>query len=265
MFTVGLYGLRNFFFLYKKVRVDTKTIEELDFVDHCLYFPEVDSTNSIAAHLASVTTHNMDVIRAGSQRAGRGRNGRSFFSHSKGGLWISLALGKTPITNHFHVNRSLSLAILGATLREAPELEFAVKWPNDILCRGKKTCGILLESVPGRTDAVVVGFGLNVNIPRETFPEDLRPVATSLYIESGRTFDQTELLRSILIEFNKRMNMSRREVHGEYLKCMYGINRNVCIDGHRGIFEGVLEDGRLVLREGRETTFHTTGTLRFTD
>ncbi len=245
--------------------MDTKRIEDLTFVDHCLYFPEVDSTNSIATHLASVTTHDMDVIRAGSQRVGRGRNGRPFFSHSKDGLWISLALGKTPITNHFQVNRSLSLAIVGATLREAPDLEFSVKWPNDILCRGKKVCGILLESVPGRTDAIVVGFGLNVNVRYEAFPEDLRSIATSLYIEGGKYFDQTELLRSILIEFNKRMHMSRREVHGEYLKHLYGISRNVCINGHKGIFEGVLEDGRLVLREGCETTFHTTGTLRFPD
>ncbi len=60
-----------------------------------------------------------------------------------------------------------------------------LKWPNDVLCRGRKLCGLLLEmsATPQRIDHVILGAGVNVNSQR--FPDPLRERATSLRLERG--------------------------------------------------------------------------------
>jgi BirA family biotin operon repressor/biotin-[acetyl-CoA-carboxylase] ligase len=67
-----------------------------------------------------------------------------------------------------------------------------IKLPNDLLIDGRKTAGILAEARDGR---VVLGTGVNVNVPAEDLPEE---TATSLLVETGREVDRTELLVEIL-------------------------------------------------------------------
>jgi BirA family biotin operon repressor/biotin-[acetyl-CoA-carboxylase] ligase len=85
-----------------------------------------------------------------------------------------------------------------------------VKWPNDVLVfhndAGRKLAGILVEAInSGGTGerAVVVGVGINVNMPPEAFPEDLRSSATSLLIETGRPIDRIPLLAALLGELER--------------------------------------------------------------
>ena len=77
-------------------------------------------------------------------------------------------------------------------------LNIQIKWPNDILVDGKKMAGILTE-MSSEMDAVnyiVVGLGLNVNTP--TFPAEIREIATSILIETGKAFPRVKLIQEYL-------------------------------------------------------------------
>jgi BirA family biotin operon repressor/biotin-[acetyl-CoA-carboxylase] ligase len=82
-------------------------------------------------------------------------------------------------------------------------LDARIKWPNDILVRGKKIAGILTEisTEMDRIDYVVVGVGLNVNIQRESLAEGLGERATSILIETGESFSRVRLLKAFLKHF----------------------------------------------------------------
>src|SRR5260370_198930 len=98
-----------------------------------------------------------------------------------------------------------------AAIQAQTGLAVDIKWPNDLLIRGKKAGGILTEmhAEPGQVRFVIVGLGLNVN--QEKFPAELGSLATSLRIESGRPQSRLELLVRLLPEFEDDYNEFLRE------------------------------------------------------
>jgi len=125
------------------------------------------------------------MVSAAAQLAGRGREGRGW--HSPPGLGIYATFAFTL------ADRLLSLLPLAAGVAVAGMLadwtgeEFALKWPNDILGRGRKIAGILCENmVNAERVTCLVGIGINVNHGAEDFPEDLRERAGSLRLMTGR-------------------------------------------------------------------------------
>ena len=84
-------------------------------------------------------------------------------------------------------------------------LKAEIKWPNDIMFDGKKLVGILTEITAemGKITYIVVGLGINVNISREEFPEEIRDVATSLSEMNGGNFSRVKFFRAVLEEFDK--------------------------------------------------------------
>ncbi|HEY6149912.1 MAG TPA: hypothetical protein VIW19_05300, partial [Gaiellaceae bacterium] len=79
----------------------------------------------------------------------------------------------------------------------APE----IKEPNDLLIAGRKVAGVLAEA---REERVVLGIGINVNIPDAGLPEDVDLPATSLFVETGRETDRAELLVELLDRLERR-------------------------------------------------------------
>jgi BirA family biotin operon repressor/biotin-[acetyl-CoA-carboxylase] ligase len=139
----------------------------------------------------------------------------------------------------------------------------SIKWPNDIYWAGRKLCGILLENHPARANTLVIGFGLNVTTP--SFPEELRNIATSLFIETGKRFSRSELLRNILTDFRRNLDLPVAKAHQLYDRRLFGTGHGAEVDGHRGVYEGVGIDGTLRLRTTRDVIHVITGHLRFTD
>ena len=92
-----------------------------------------------------------------------------------------------------------------------------LKWPNDLLIRGKKVGGILTEmhAEPNQVRFVIVGIGLNVN--QEKFPGELSNVATSLRAETGQPQSRMELLVRLLREFESDYNRFVREGVGSVI------------------------------------------------
>lgn len=239
------------------------SIEALDFVERCHFFEETDSTSTQAAALSTAAPAGLHVFWALRQAAGRGRHGREFFSAVEGGLWVSLAVPLTDIGEHFCVNRALSLAICRGVRALAPAAPLGIKWPNDIYWGDRKLCGILLESTSHVPPLIVAGFGLNVNLPRDRFPPELRPVATSLEAETGATYRLSPLLVRILREYHDISTTDSATAHREYLDGLYGVGRAVAAGGAEGVLETVLPDGRLVIRGDRDRRRIRSGSIRF--
>lgn len=164
------------------------------------HYDQTDSTNRRAKELAAAGAAEGVLVVAEEQTRGRGRLDRQWFSPAGQGIYASLIL--RPSLPPGAVTRMVLLTAVAVaeTLRDAAGMTVSIKWPNDILAGGRKIAGILTE-VAMEMDTVnyiVIGLGLNVNIPANAFPEDLGGRATSVLMETGKTFSRALLLRRFL-------------------------------------------------------------------
>lgn len=230
---------------------------------------EIESTNSYAKTLNDYQPDTLTVIRAKRQTGGRGRLDKSFFSDHSGGLWVSLVVGVDDIGKHFLHNRAISLAIVSALKKSCLNHDgIKIKWPNDIYWDDKKIAGILLENVlvdsGCDSNFIVVGFGLNVNMGLDDFPDELKDVVSSVFIKSGKNLDLDLLLDDIVSAYKKNICEDVTNCHYEYSNLLYRINHQAKIGDDVGVFDGVEVDGRLRLKiNDDETKFFTSGTLEF--
>lgn len=135
------------------------------------WLSETDSTNNELKRRTDAP--NGTVVAARRQTAGRGRLGRSFVSQD-GGLYLSALLRpELPPERLLHLTAMVAVAVRRAIAEIGVETQ--IKWVNDLLCDGKKLCGILVEW-SGR--AAIVGIGINCNT--QTFPDELTEKATSI-------------------------------------------------------------------------------------
>jgi len=171
-------------------------------------FHVVDSTNDEAKALAVGGALEGTVVIADAQERGRGRMGRSWTSPPGVGVYLSVIL-RPAIQPH----DAPSLTLLGAVavaeaIEEVTGLAAGVKWPNDLIVRGRKVGGILGEVAAevSHLHYVVLGIGINVNQTEASFEGELRHTATSLRIESGRLVDRTAMIRSLCESLDRWYN-----------------------------------------------------------
>jgi BirA family biotin operon repressor/biotin-[acetyl-CoA-carboxylase] ligase len=221
-------------------------------------FEETTSTNDIADKLGRDGVREGIVVFAESQSKGRGRLGRRWLSPHGKGLWFSVLLRP-----RLQPQAATRLTILAATaLARAIEglaaLRAEVKWPNDILLRGRKVAGVLTE-MSAELDTVkhvVLGIGVDVNQTTSEFPPELRRLATSLRIETGHCHIRAELATAILRELDRDYARLREgqfdTVADEWEARCTTIGRDVIIKvgGRRleGHAESLDADGALLLR-----------------
>jgi BirA family biotin operon repressor/biotin-[acetyl-CoA-carboxylase] ligase len=166
----------------------------------CYVFQELDSTNDQAKRMANVGADEGMVFVAETQTKGRGRLQRPWASAKGRGLWFSIILRPDILPeNAAEIVFMTAVAVCGA-LKVYTGLSCFLKWPNDILWRSKKLCGILTEMsvTSGKVDYVVVGIGINVNQSRTDFPEEFGAQAASLAMASGTEWDRAPLLHKVL-------------------------------------------------------------------
>ena len=167
-----------------------------------IYHPLIASTNILAKALAVDGAPEGCVVVADSQSGGQGRMGRTWVSPPGVNLYFSLILRPgVPSIRVPQLTLLVAAAIHQAFCKLSFDLVAKIKWPNDILVRGKKLCGVLCEmqSEPDCTHFVVVGIGINVN--QSEFPPLLQDSATSLFLERGQLLLRPELLASVLNHF----------------------------------------------------------------
>ncbi len=136
----------------------------------------IDSTNDRARELAIGGAVSGTVVTAGEQTAGRGRTGRKW-SAPPGEALLCSAILRPLEAHHSLLPLAIPLAVCDAAEALAP-VECQVKWPNDVWLDERKLAGVLIEARP--PEWAVIGVGLNLSIPGDAFPDDLRWPATSL-------------------------------------------------------------------------------------
>ncbi|MDX2031216.1 MAG: biotin--[acetyl-CoA-carboxylase] ligase [Blastocatellia bacterium] len=124
-------------------------------------------------------------VVAASQTAGRGRRDRAWHSSPGDGLYLSVLLRPTPAAApHIPLLSLLSAVAVAETLIGLDVGGVDIKWPNDVLVKGRKISGILVEGASGANSLrVILGIGVNLNHP--SFPPEIAQIATSLLIETG--------------------------------------------------------------------------------
>ena len=164
------------------------------------YFSELKSTNSYALeHFKELSMG--DVIIADKQTNGRGRFDRVWKSESSDNIYMTFII-KPDKKDFPYMNLTQYLSvIMNKIFNEKYGVKSDIKWPNDILCDGKKFVGILSEakSENGKIDGVALGVGINVNTDKNYFDE--LPKATSLNILLNKNIDKKELIDDITKDF----------------------------------------------------------------
>ncbi len=221
-------------------------------------FQNTTSTSDVIEKLARDGVKEGVVVFAESQSKGRGRLGRQWLSPSGKGLWFSLLLRPT-----LRPQEATQLTIAAATaLRRAIQAETGlapdIKWPNDILIRGRKVAGILTElsAELDRVKHVIIGIGVDVNLGASEFPLEFRKQATSLQIEADRPVSRPELATAILRELDADYARLRAgqftAVADEWAQHCTTLGKPVAIHiGSRrvsGRAEALDDDGALLLR-----------------
>ena len=243
------------------------------FGEHIHHYYRAGSTNTLAMEAASTRAPEGSVFLAEQQTAGRGRGNHQWHSAESAGIYCSVILRPAlPPSEVLVLSLAAGLAVRSAVQdidsRVIPDL----KWPNDLLIAGKKFCGILTEmnAEATRVRHIVVGIGINVN--HVQFPDDLQQTATSLAIETGRTWSRVDLCAALLKSLDREYQsvLANPEVHSDILRrfeeqSSMARGKQVRVeenDGFEGTTEGLDPRGFLRVRAGDGLRIVYSGTVR---
>ena len=224
------------------------------------FFETCDSTNNRAVEWARQGAPHGSLVVTDHQTHGRGRGNRDWFSlPNLGSLLFSVIIRPTiPPEELGLVSLGAGVAAsLGLAERKQPS---RLKWPNDIVTRGRKLGGILCESeIKGaKVEFVVIGIGINLRIKRDQFPRELQATATSCVMETGRSYDRAEVTAGILDKLDPILkDLDSGQTHNilnAYIKLCETLGKTVStkIDGKKVVGRAIdLDDyGSLVLDTG---------------
>ena len=217
-----------------------------------IYYPSLTSTMEVAKQEAHRGAAEGMVIVAGEQTIGRGRRKRAWLS-PKGNIALSIIL--YPSADYLPSLIMLSSLAVVYSIESITGLKPQLKWPNDVLIKGKKVCGILIESgvKGGKVDYAVIGIGINAYLRLVDFPE-ISPIATSLSDELGREVPELYLIRRLLVEVEKLYLalLSGEPIYEQWRDRLVTLGRRVQVNWgktrYEGIAESVARDGSLLLR-----------------
>lgn len=209
-------------------------------------YDQIDSTNRAAKGITDDSTLNGTTLIADTQSAGRGRLGRSFVSPAGSGLYMSIILQKDlPREKAVNITTMTAVAVCRA-IEKLTGMDTQIKWVNDILVGGKKVCGILTEAQMDidiqRINRIVVGIGLNISTKTESFPEELRGIAGSLYGNGISPFSRNRFAAEIIAEvLDGADKIETGEYMDEYKKKCFTVGKRVFFE-----MDGVRYEGEAV-------------------
>lgn len=207
-------------------------------------YASVGSTSDVARQLAEEGAPAGTVVLADEQRAGRGRGARQWASPAGLGLWVSVIGRGHDSTDIGMLPLRIGLAIACALDPWSPE-PIGLKWPNDLILRGRKLGGILCEAAwdGHRLQHVIVGFGLNLLQTADEFPEEIRESAISLRAALGRPVSRFEIAGRVIAAVRPLLSGGLPEPSPDLMEALSA--RDVL--AHRRVEVTEPETGRLVL------------------
>lgn len=219
------------------------------------YFDSLGSTMDEAFKLGMEGAPEGTVVCAETQTKGRGRLGRSWVSTKHKGIYFSIILRPKLSPSDLAKLTLLGAVAVAEGIEESTGLTAVIKWPNDLLIKNKKVCGILTElrAEVDQMKFVVIGIGLNVNHSNSQLIEG----ATSLRMEAQQNFARVSVLREILRSFERWYLKSSREGFDDVLKVWkersHTLGQWIRVSDPASVTEGVAvdldTDGGLLIRQ----------------
>lgn len=219
--------------------------------DKIFHFPELDSTMDQAHKMARQGGPHVGCVIAEVQTASRGRLDRPWDS-ARGGLWFTLILKPDlPPPLAWTINFAAS-ACMSEVLAGLFDLDVRVKWPNDLLLKGRKLSGMLTE-METRADMVnflFLGIGLNVN----NEPESDQYQAISLKTALGKSVSRKQILTRFLDLFESRITaVDPSRIISQWKDRTATIGTQVRVQTHDRVYEGkaldVDDTGALIVKD----------------
>ena len=210
-------------------------------------FATLDSTNSYLVREARLHAPEGLVVVADHQEAGRGRLDRRWLASPGSSLLVSMLMRPGLAADRLHLCSAVVALAVTDACREVAEIDVGIKWPNDVMVRGRKLAGILSETfLDDGVRVVVAGLGLNLKWS-QGLPEEIATSATSLAIETGRDVGREEFLDCFLNLLEDRYQAlasfagQRRQVK-DYRRCSKTIGRRVRVEIGEESFAGKAVD-----------------------
>lgn len=235
-----------------------KRLASTELAKRVFYYPSASSTNRVAWEMALGGSPEGTLVVAEEQGQGKGRFNRYWLCPKGKGILASILFkpGLLP-AELFRLSMLASLSIC-RTFGQLSRLRAGIKWPNDVMVKGRKLAGVLLEfpASSGKVEFAVLGMGINVNFDPQAIP-DLDGIATSFLKETGRCFDRLEVLAQLLLEMERGYQALKTgdfaPIFDEWKDSLTGMGEIVQImsdqGASQGIAEGVDENGALIVRE----------------
>ena len=217
---------------------------------------ETDSTNLWIKRLAKEGASEGTLALAEFQSAGRGRLGRSWEVPEGTSVMMSILL-RPKFEPQYAPTLTLLMGMAVAKAVKNLGFDVSIKWPNDVVVSHKKICGILTEMGvrDGKIDYAVIGVGINVNI--KEFPEEMADKATSLYLESGKEFDRSQIPGLVMEAFEEYYEKfaATCDLSGlkeEYESILANYNQPVRVlakEPYEGVARGITDGGELLVEK----------------
>jgi BirA family biotin operon repressor/biotin-[acetyl-CoA-carboxylase] ligase len=238
------------------------------------HFYKISSTNTAAMAAAAAGVAEGSVFLAEEQTAGRGRGSNTWESERSTGIYCSAVLRPAlPPSDALALTLAAGLAVRAAIARVDARVSVDLKWPNDVLIKGKKVCGILTEmhAEVTRVSHIVVGVGINVN--QKSFPPVIEGEATSLRMETGSECSRVEVAAALLKSLDREYRALIEEPDAQQSILRRFAEQSSWAQGKRvriedsgpiieGTTEGLDERGFLQVRTARGLQKVLSGTVR---
>ncbi|ERP38762.1 biotin--[acetyl-CoA-carboxylase] ligase [Chitinivibrio alkaliphilus] len=220
----------------------------------------VTSTNEYLKNHFKTLPHGF-ALMADSQSAGRGRAGRSWMSEPGKDLTASFLYLLPRNISQYTANMTQMLALSVHRVLAGYGVDTEIKWPNDVLCTGKKICGILIEGVFSQNQQYLIcGLGINVGGSPRVLE---RCTTTSLVAEGVDGVSREALLRAIMGDFTQEVELLAQgkdlsSVMKQLNRCLAYVGTYQWISRgedvqERGLIEGLSPHGELLYRTSTGT------------
>lgn len=220
------------------------------------FYEETDTTNNRARELALEGAPEGTLVVAEKQTAGRGRRGKVWESPLGTGIWMSLVLRPQIAPTEASVLTLLCGLATAEAIEAETGLSAGIKWPNDILINGKKAVGILTEMDCEMSEVHFVIPGIGINVNTASFPPEIAEIATSLYLECGKTVSRRRLVHKVLERLEEHYETFLRTgsfaaMLENYRKHCITLGKEVHVLGREPFFAEALDitpEGELLVR-----------------
>lgn len=217
-----------------------------------IHFKTIDSTNTyLATHYQELD--HMTALSSDYQSQGKGRMDRIWYGDEHS-IMCSILLKE-----HLDEKTIMILPLLAAKsfhhVLSRYHQDIKIKWPNDLLIHGLKLSGILVRSIIESQNilAVIVGFGININ--QQSFNDEIKGIATSLYLETGISYDKNDIMDELIKQFETDLASIQKDKQKiiDYCNHYSAINHHEVSftyqnQTYQGIVQHINHEGHLVIK-----------------